>query len=208
MSHQNFDNYDFVSEKITQNLKDFSNSRARRLKGAKEAGKQAPNTRRNNTSHKDRTQDKEEPQIAGKPESQGDQTAREQDKGASDKGGKTSPNPADPSSGPRKYRILSPLLPRTAEDIEKRRILGQTLNSLEPWRGPWLRRRRSWASATRSLKRTLWMSWSGRRLPRFSVGSSSLKTPSTGSRRTSITRDSSGDAISLCGYQYCIKGEV
>ena len=27
MSHQNFDNYDFVSEKITQNLKDFSNSR-------------------------------------------------------------------------------------------------------------------------------------------------------------------------------------
>ena len=56
-----------------------------RLRKAKEAGKQAPNTRRNNTSHKDRTLDNEEPKAAEKPENQGDQTAREQDKGAADK---------------------------------------------------------------------------------------------------------------------------
>ena len=96
-----------------------------KLRQAKEARKEAPDTRRNNTSHKDRTQDKEEPKAAEKPENQGDQTAREQDKGASDKEVKAGPNPADPSSGPRKYKVLSPLLPRTAEDIEKRRILGQ-----------------------------------------------------------------------------------
>ena len=48
-----------------------------RPRKAKEAGKQAPNTRKNNTSHKDRTQDKEEPKAAEEPESQGHYTARE-----------------------------------------------------------------------------------------------------------------------------------
>ena len=96
-----------------------------RLRKAKDAGKQAPNTRRNNTSYKDKTQDKEEPKAVEKPENQGDQTAREQDKGAPGKEVKAGPNTADPSSGPRKYKVLSLLLPRTAEDIEKRRILGQ-----------------------------------------------------------------------------------
>ena len=96
-----------------------------RPRRAKEAGKQTPNTRKKNTSHKDRTPDKEEPETTGKPESQGDQTAREQDKGTSDKGSKTSPNPADPSPGPRKYKVLSPGLPQTAERIEWRRKLGQ-----------------------------------------------------------------------------------
>ena len=96
-----------------------------RLRKAKEARKQAPNTRRNNISHKDKTQDKEEPKAVEKPENQRDQTAREQDKGAPDKEVKAGPNPADPSSGPRKYRILSPLLPWTAKDIERRKILGQ-----------------------------------------------------------------------------------
>ena len=42
-----------------------------------EARKQAPKTRRSNTSHKDRTQDKEEPKAAEEPESQRDHTARE-----------------------------------------------------------------------------------------------------------------------------------
>ena len=96
-----------------------------RLRKAKEAGKQAPNTRRNNTSHKDRTEDKEEPKSVKKPENQGDQTAREQDKGAADKEVEVEPNTADPSLGPRKYRIGSPLLTQKAKDIVRRRILGQ-----------------------------------------------------------------------------------
>ena len=57
-----------------------------RLRKAKEAGKQTPNTRKKNTSHKDGTSDKEEPEVTGKLESQGDQIAREQDRGTSEEG--------------------------------------------------------------------------------------------------------------------------
>ena len=97
-----------------------------RPRKAKEAGKQTPNTRKKNTSpHKDRTSDKEEPKVMGKPESQEDQIARQQNKEASEEGGEATSKTADSNLGPRDYKVLSPGLQRTANRIEWRRRLGQ-----------------------------------------------------------------------------------
>ena len=95
-----------------------------RLTNAKEARKQALSSRRNNTSNKGKTQDKEEPKAAKQPENQGDTTSREQDKGVANKEVKVEPNTTDPDFGPGKYRIFSPLISRKAKSIEKRRTLG------------------------------------------------------------------------------------
>ena len=108
-----------------------------RLKKAKEARKKAPNSRRSNTSNKGKTQDKEEPKAAKQPENQGDKTSREQDKGVANKEVKAEPNTADPNFGLGQYRIFSPHLPRKAENIEKRRALGQNPKFLGALKSSW-----------------------------------------------------------------------
>ena len=73
-----------------------------RPKKAKEADKQTPYTREKDiSSHKDNTFKKKEPEATGKPESQGNQTIRQQSKEAPEGGGEATSETADPNPGTR-----------------------------------------------------------------------------------------------------------
>ena len=103
-----------------------------RSKKAKEADKQTPSARETDiSSHNDNTFEKEEPEVTGKPEGQGNQIIRQQSKETPEVGGGATSETANPNPGTREYKVLSPWLPRTASHIEWRRRLGQNPAFLE-----------------------------------------------------------------------------
>ena len=103
-----------------------------RSKKAKEADKQTPSARETDiSSHNDNTFEKEEPEVTGKLEGQGNQIIRQQSKETPEVGGGATSETANPNPGTREYKVLSPGLPWTASHIEWRRRLGQNPAFLE-----------------------------------------------------------------------------